>query len=528
MATSEIPGLYKVEGELNPLTGSAPVTPTDYEPLAEVSVQAIRNLLREHEDGIFLRSSLLADLVRARDADAFGALQQRLLITASFPQSIVAGGVPSELHDSWFEVCSPGTAMDLWTDGILVGFGLGQLVWDHDPENPGFLKPKLFSVHPSAVEFERWSGRWKVSTDQGWVYITPGDGQWVLYTPRSDRAPWGWGAIQSIAEWYLSSSQTASDGRRRSEVMGQGIWKANLPAGARQTPDGKAFASKLRNIGRGGVIPCPQGATPEESYDVEILEAKSDAYQIFQWLMTTGGGKIRLALLGQDLTSQNNKVGTNASSGTGMDILHALVQADVRAWSACVDEQVLKPIATYRGGERERLIIDTSGEGDREADAKAQIATAQAVREWQTLGVNVDVEAMAAKAGIPRFEPPTVAPGEPTHAALNQGGVDLRPTQAMASAARRGLELHRKGLSGEGLKPETVARAGRIDRRENLTPEHVLEMAGWFARHGEQRPARWNDYSAPGYVAWLLWGGDPGRDWAESKAAKLKAEEKQG
>jgi len=483
--------------------------------------------MREHEEGIFLRSSLLADLVRSRDADAFGALQQRLLITASFPQSILLDGVPSELHESWGEVCSPGTAMDMWLDGILVGFGLGQLVWNHDPDHPGFLKPKLYSVHPSAVEFERWSNRWKVSTDQGWVYVTPGDGQWVLYTPRSDRAPWGWGAVQCIAEWYLSSSQTANDGRRRSEVMGQGVWRAKLPSGARQTDDGRAFVSKLRTVGRGGVIPCPQGASPNESYDVDILEAKSDAYLIFQWLMTTGGGKIRLAILGQDLTSQNNKVGTNASSGTGMDILHALVQADVRAWTACVDEQVLKPIATYRGEPREHLVIDTSAEVDRESNAKAQIATAQAVREWQTLGVKVDVEAMAERAGIPRFEPPTeptVAPGEPLQAALDQGDVDLRPTRAMAAAARRGLELHKQGHSGDGLKPETVARAGRIARREALTPEHVLEMNGWFARHGKQRPARWNDYTAPGYVSWLLWGGDPGQAWAKDRAEELKGE----
>ncbi len=525
MATSEIPGLYAVEGEPAPLTGAAPVTPTNNEHLSEVSAQAIRNLLREHEDGVFLRSSLLADLVRARDADAFGALQQRLLIMASYPQSVVAGGVPSELHDAWFEICSPGTAMDMWCDGVLVGFGLGQLVWNHDPENPGFLKPKLYSVHPSAVEFEKWSGRWKVSTDQGWVYITPGDGQWVLYTPRSDRAPWGWGAIQSIAEWYLSSSQTANDGRRRSETMGQGIWKANLPAGARQTPDGKAFTQKLRNIGRGGVIPCPQGLTPAESYDVEILEAKSDAYQIFQWLMTTGGGKIRLTLLGQDLTSQNNTVGTNASSGTGMGILTMLIKADVRAWSACVDEQVFKPIHEYRGGERERLLIDTSAEEDREANAKAQVAVAQSVQAWKALGVVVDVEAMAATAGIPRFG----ADSERTATALftlPSKEISLRPNKAMAAAARRGLELHRQGFSGEGLKPETVSRAGRIARRESLTPDHVVEMAGWFARHGEQRPARWDDYKAPGYVAWLLWGGDAGRDWSTSKAAELKAEEK--
>ena len=29
---------------------------------------------------------------------------------------------------------------------------------------------------------------------------------------------------------------------------------------------------------------------------------------------------------------------------------------------------------------------------------------------------------------------------------------------------------------------------------------------------------------SPGYVAWLLWGGEPGREWAEKTKARLAEE----
>jgi len=107
--------------------------------------------------------------------------------------------------------------------------------------------------------------------------------------------------------------------------------------------------------------------------------------------------------------------------------------------------------------------------------------------------------------------------------------VDLRPTGGMAAAARRGLRLHKEGRSGDGLKPETVSRAGKISRREALTPDHVREMNAWFARHEKaSKSPGWNaaGKEKPGFVAWLLWGGDPAKSWAAAKVAQMDREKK--
>lgn len=105
---------------------------------------------------------------------------------------------------------------------------------------------------------------------------------------------------------------------------------------------------------------------------------------------------------------------------------------------------------------------------------------------------------------------------------------DLRPSAGMASAARRGLKLHEEGKSGDGLKPETVSRANKIAARETLTEDHVREMNAWFARHeSASKSPGWDTpgEEKPGFVAWLLWGGNAAQRWAAAKVAQMDRDE---
>lgn len=119
-----------------------------------------------------------------------------------------------------------------------------------------------------------------------------------------------------------------------------------------------------------------------------------------------------------------------------------------------------------------------------------------------------------------------VAAAEPMAEMDDERAVSLKPTAGMAAAAKRGLRLHEEGKSGDGLKPETVARANRLARREEMNPDWVREMNAWFARHAaDQRPG-WDTpgSESPGFVAHLLWGGTPAKNFAARKVKQLEAE----
>ena len=98
------------------------------------------------------------------------------------------------------------------------------------------------------------------------------------------------------------------------------------------------------------------------------------------------------------------------------------------------------------------------------------------------------------------------------------------PTQRMAAAARRGLRLREK--FGRGGTEVGVARARQLVDRAAVSEADVKAMHSYFARHAVDRDAKtheWNSDRDPsaGFVAWLLWGGDVGKAWADRKAASL-------
>lgn len=99
----------------------------------------------------------------------------------------------------------------------------------------------------------------------------------------------------------------------------------------------------------------------------------------------------------------------------------------------------------------------------------------------------------------------------------------------MAAEAARGLawrEEYNRGGTAVG-----VARARDISNRTNLSEETVRRMVSYFARHevdkqGEGFSPGEDGYPSAGRIAWALWGGDPGKSWAEEKARQLDNERK--
>jgi hypothetical protein len=98
------------------------------------------------------------------------------------------------------------------------------------------------------------------------------------------------------------------------------------------------------------------------------------------------------------------------------------------------------------------------------------------------------------------------------------------PPAAVAKQAAKGLELREK--HGRGGTEVGLARARQLKARETLDVATMKKMRAYFARHKvDKRGKNWGDKDKPsaGYIAWLLWGGEAGKDWVEGVLAKVEA-----
>ena len=100
----------------------------------------------------------------------------------------------------------------------------------------------------------------------------------------------------------------------------------------------------------------------------------------------------------------------------------------------------------------------------------------------------------------------------------------FKPTVVMASNAKKGLELRAK--FNRGGTEVGVHRAEQLVGQKEFTDEDVKSMHSYFARHAVDKEGKthtWgsDDDPSAGYIAWLLWGGDEGKAWADRHAARL-------
>lgn len=100
---------------------------------------------------------------------------------------------------------------------------------------------------------------------------------------------------------------------------------------------------------------------------------------------------------------------------------------------------------------------------------------------------------------------------------------DRTPPAIVAKAARRGLDL--REAQGRGGTEVGVRRADQLSARSPLSDRDIKSIYSYFARHAVDRHGRrWGDPVRPsaGYIAWQLWGGDPGRDWINDLRSRLR------
>lgn len=93
-----------------------------------------------------------------------------------------------------------------------------------------------------------------------------------------------------------------------------------------------------------------------------------------------------------------------------------------------------------------------------------------------------------------------------------------KPTEAMRVEAQKGLDW--RSEYGRGGTEIGIARARDIANGRSLPLETVMRMVSFFARHEVDKQAEGfspgeDGYPSNGRIAWALWGGDPGKSWAD-------------
>ena len=142
-------------------------------------------------------------------------------------------------------------------------------------------------------------------------------------------------------------------------------------------------------------------------------------------------------------------------------------------------------------------------------DAVEQILAFNGVPSQVTIEKNDIIEMQAETTVIQQSEKKKIK--------LAEDETSFAPTKEMAAEAELGLkwrEEYKRGGTEVG-----VARARDISNMRNLSLDTVTRMNSYFARHEVDKEALgWNQgeegFPTAGRIAWQLWGGDPGKDWA--------------
>jgi len=108
-------------------------------------------------------------------------------------------------------------------------------------------------------------------------------------------------------------------------------------------------------------------------------------------------------------------------------------------------------------------------------------------------------------------------------------GIDFKPPQSVRNEAQRGLDW--RSEHGRGGTAVGIARARDLSNGVEISPDTIRRMVSYFARHEVDKQGKgWSPgedgYPSNGRIAWALWGGDPGRAWANKTNNRMKARDK--
>ena len=440
----------------------------------------------------------------AQDADS----REQLEFVSLIEKMIASDRIVTDRQD---EGSSWGNVLGWLVDEWVYGFALANPSWDGDVL-------ELYPVMPSSVRrwnIDRGSDEW-VSVDQRTELRGVTIPREALIYVRSQGAPGeleGHSMLRPVIyayeNWKMASAAMVM-------IMGaaSGVVDISAPKGGSDSEDWQALVEQA--------IAFEQGQRRwfmhEDGYEIDLKFPAAGATQGIVEVMQYWDAQIDQAL-GRSMQSLGfSATGSRALGEELSEESREQARANLAVLLRRFGVSLSQVIADRVGYDGPLPLLEPLVERRREVEGRVQVlgsAVQAGLIRWtpereQELAEELDL------AAIEEIAPePEELSSEP----------NMKPTEAMADAAKRGLELRAEW--GRGGTDTGVARARDISNRSNLSPETWRRMKAFFDRHEQNRDAeKREDDGGPtaGWIAWLLWGGDPGRSRANAVVASLDSE----
>ena len=331
------------------------------------SVAQVKSALYEHQTGVFAQSALLAEAMYADDE--FPSSLDRAVNTItgaefSLTPTTNEDGEPDPASEAQAAALAP-----LWEYSfpdhevakvvrwfLLLGVAIGTIDWE---SRGGTWTPHLRTLHP---EFLWWDeGTKDPQTGRVGVFkythrngnsdiVTPGDGKWVLLS--DGRESWMRCSIRALATTWLVKQFAWRDWQRYNERHGLPIVKAMVPVMA-DADDRTSFFNSIRSMNSETTALLPTGIPVDGAggnpigYDLELLEAKDQAYGAFRDVIERCDRKIQVHFLGTNTNELIGTAGSRATSETGRNITEQVAAEREKRIVTDLRDQLVRPFMAF-------------------------------------------------------------------------------------------------------------------------------------------------------------------------------------
>ncbi len=257
-------------------------------------------------------------------------------------------------------------------DGLGFGIGLGQMIMPCDPMTRpvgGHIVPHMKWWDPRDLRQDPYTRQWYLLTRDGEIPITPGDGEWIMYTPYPDTDAWRHGPWIYITLAFIFSRDAVYDRQRHAEVLapvrvGRAV-KPTTPAAR------KKFLAELGQMMRDNCLVLP------EQWEYEIVESAGTGRitEVYKAIVEWANNDVEVGLTG-------NAQALNGPTGFSNGNIYSRVTDSKRrffakTWFTCARDQGL----TYWAWDNYGTTNAPTGGYNVESPEDA-LARAKALGEW--------------------------------------------------------------------------------------------------------------------------------------------------